>query len=84
MNPSIDPSFHINKEVPDANLASFFYGCQDFMSLPRLMSKFTEMEYVHNIEKLCQLLDVLSDGSLENISYNYHQKNDPKTLMLIW
>ena len=48
------------------------------------MSKFTEMDYLQNVEKLCQRLGVLSDSSLENRLYNTHQKNDPKTLILIW
>ena len=83
LNPSIYPPFHIKKEVSDATLASFCDEYQEFLSLPRLMSKLTEMDHVQNVEKLCQRLDVLSDRYLEKISYNAHQKNDPKTLMLI-
>ena len=48
------------------------------------MSKFTEMDHVQNVEKLCQRLAVLSDSSVENRLYNAHQNNDPKTLTLIW
>ena len=84
LTPSIDPPpFQIKKDVPDATLASFCDGSQDFLSLPRLISIFTEMDHVQNIEKICQQVAVLSDHSLENISYNAHQKNDPKTLILI-
>ena len=53
LNPSIDPPFQIKKEVPDATLASFCGVSQGFLSLPRLMSKFTEMDHVQNVEKLC-------------------------------
>ena len=42
------------------------------------------MDHVQNVEKLCQQLAVLSESSLENRLYNAQQKNDPKTLMLIW
>ena len=84
VNPSIDPSFHVKNEVPDYTLASFCDGSQDFLSLSRLMSKFTDMDHVQNVEKLCQILAVLSDHSLENKSYNAHRKKDPKPLMLIW
>ena len=59
--PSIDPRFHIKKEVPDATLASVCDGSQDFLSLPILISKFTEMDHVQNVEKICQRLSVLSD-----------------------
>ena len=83
LTPIIDPCFHIEKEVPDTNLASFFYGSQEFLSLTRIMYKFTEIDHVQNVEKICQRLAVLSDLSLENRSCNAHQKNDPKTLMLI-
>ena len=43
LTPSIDPRFHIHikKEVPDANLASFCNVSQEFLILPKLMSKFT-------------------------------------------
>ena len=70
--------------MPDSALASFCNGSQEFMSLPILVSKFTEMDHFQNVDKLCQRLAVPSDFSLENISYNAHQKNDPKTLILIW
>ena len=81
---TIDLRFHINKEVSDATLAYFCDGSQNFPSLPRLMYKFIYMEHVQNVEKLCQRLDVLSDCYSENRSYSAHQKNDPKTLILIW
>ena len=53
-----------NKAVPDATLASFCDGYQDFLILPRLMHKFTEMDHVQNVEKLWEQLAVLSDCSL--------------------
>ena len=84
LNPSIDPCFQIKKEVPDSTLLSFCDGSQDFLSLPKLMSKFTEMDHVQNVEKLCQLLAALGDRFLDNRSYYSHQKNDPKNLMLFW
>ena len=84
LTPSIDPRFHINNDVSDATLASSCVGSQNFLSLPILMSKFTEMDHVQNVEKLCQLLAALSYRSLENRLYNSCQKNYPKTLMLIW
>ena len=61
---SIDPRFQIKKKMPNANLVSFLDVSQGFLSLPKLMSKFTEMYHVQNVEKLFQQLDVLSDGSL--------------------
>ena len=69
--------------MSDATFSSFCDDSQEFLSLLRLISKFTSMDHVQNVEKLCQRLDVLSDRYLEKISYNAHQKNDPKTLMLI-
>ena len=48
------------------------------------MSKLTDMDHVHNVEKICHQLDALSDSYLENRLYNAHYKNDPKTLILIW
>ena len=40
------------------------------------MAKFTEMEHVQHFETLCQQLAILSDFSLDNITYN--------ALILIW
>ena len=68
LNSSIDPRFHIKKEVPDDTLTFFCDGSQEFLIPPRLMSKFTEMDHVQNVEKLCQKLAVISDFSLENRS----------------
>ena len=69
LTPIIDPRFHIHtkKEVPDATLASFCNGSQEFLNLSRLMSKFIEMDHFQNVEKLCQQLAVLSYRSLANI-----------------
>ena len=36
------------------------------------------------MEKLCQRLEIISDSSLENISCNAFETNNPKSLILIW
>ena len=41
LTPSIDPRFHIKKDLSDDTLAYFCDVSQDFLSLPRLMFKFT-------------------------------------------
>ena len=52
LTPSIEPRFQIKKEVTDATLAYFCDGSQEFLSLPILMYKLTEMDHVQNVEKL--------------------------------
>ena len=70
--------------MPDANLESFCDGYQYFMSFPRLMDKFNEMENVQNVETLCQRLDIISDRYLDNRTYNSRENKTPKDLILIW
>ena len=52
LNSSIDPRFHIKEEVSGATLEYFCDGSQEFLSLPILMYKLTEMDHVQNVEKL--------------------------------
>ena len=65
-------------------LDSFCDGSQDFLSLPKFMSKFKEMDHVKNVKKLCQCLAILSDLSLDNRSCNAFETKNPKSLILIW
>ena len=48
------------------------------------MAKFTKMDHAQNVETLCQWLDILSDRSLDNKTYNDHENKTPKDLVLIW
>ena len=48
------------------------------------MDKFTEMEQIQNVETLCQRSAILSDFSLNNITYNSCEKKNPKDVILIW
>ena len=70
--------------MSSAILESFCDGSQDFLSLPRLMSTFKNMDHAQNVQHLCQRLAVLSDRSLENRTFNASNKIDPKSLILIW
>ena len=84
MAPSIYPHFHMNQEVPDATLESFCDGSRYFLSFTRLMAKFTEMDHVPIVETLCQLLAILSNHSLDKITYNTFDNKNPKDQILIW
>ena len=84
MIPSIDPHFNMKKEVNDATLESFCDGSQDFLSFPRLMSKFKKMDHVQNFKTLCQWLAILGDHLLDNRTYNARENKNPKDLILIW
>ena len=42
--------------MSDATFSSFCDDSQEFLSLLRLISKFTSMDHVQNVEKLCQRL----------------------------
>ena len=84
MTPIIDPHFHINQKVPHANLKSFCDVSQDFLRFLRCMAKFTKMDHVQHDETLCQRLAIISDHSLDNITYNAcENKKNPKYLILI-
>ena len=54
------------------------------MIFPRLMAKFNEMKHFQNVETLFQRLDILSDRSLDNRTYNACDNKNPKDLVLIW
>ena len=54
------------------------------MIFPRLMAKFNEMKHFQNVETLFQRLDILSDRSLDNRTYNARENKNPKDLVLIW
>ena len=70
MTPIIDRHLQMNQEVHDSNLGSFFDVSQDFLSFPRCMAKFTKMDHVQHVETLRQRLAIISDHSLDNITYN--------------
>ena len=74
----------MNQEVPDATLESFCDGSRYFLSFTRLMAKFTEMDHVPIVETLCQLLAILSNHSLDKITYNTFDNKNPKDQILIW
>ena len=52
---------HLIKDVAGATLESFCDGSQYFLSFPRLMSKFKNMDHAQNVHKLCQRMAMLSD-----------------------
>ena len=80
----------MNQEVSDATLKSFCDGYQDFLSFPIFMAKFSKMDHVQNIDKLCQYLDILSGSSLDNRIYNASEKKnqgfnfDLRYRVIIW
>ena len=67
-----------------AALDSFCDGSQDFLSLPKLISKFKEMDHLQNVKKLCQRLEIISVRSLDNRCCNTFETKNPKSLVLIW
>ena len=84
MKPTIEPHFHMKQEVPDAALESFCDVSQDFLIFPRCMANFNEMDHVQHVETLRQRLAIISDHSLDNITYNAcENKKNPKYLILI-
>ena len=74
---------HLIQYVSSATLESFCDGSQYFLSFPRLMSKFKNMDHAQNIHQLCKRLAVLSDRSFENRTFNASTRIDPKSLILI-
>ena len=74
----------MNQKVLNVTFGSFCDGSQYFLSFPRLIDKFTEMEHLKNIETLCQRLAINSDRSLDKRTYNDRENKNPKDIILVW
>ena len=74
---------HLIQDVSGATLEFFCDGSQYFLSFPRLMFKFKNMDHAQNVQRLCQRLAVLSDRLFENRTFNDYTSINPKSLILI-